>query len=188
MKNIAIFASGTGTNFTKIYEAIKNKELNANIKLFVSDKENSQSAQNALNYNIQTFLFNPKNYQNKTDYEKLILEKLQTNNIDLIILAGYMRLIGKTLLDAYPNKIINIHPSLLPNYPGLHAIERAYNDKVSYSGITIHYVDSGMDTGSIIKQVKVKLEANDTLESFENKIHKVEHNTYKLVIKNILEG
>ncbi len=187
MKNIAIFASGNGSNFLAIYDAIQSKELHAEITLLVSDKSNSKSVENGVKLGLNVFSFSASDYDSKVDYEKKILDKLIEHNVDMIVLAGYMRLIGKTLLDAYEGKIINIHPSLLPEYKGKDAIGQAMNDNAEISGVTVHYVDEGMDTGKIIEQVEVDISNFSTRAEIEKEIHKIEHVLYKKVIKQLLE-
>src|SRR5699024_8071824 len=112
---------------------------------------------------------------------------LKEANVDWLFLAGYMRLVGPTLLDAYPERIINIHQSFLPNYPGKDAIKRAFEDGVKETGVTVHLVDAGMDTGPIIAQTRVPVEAGDTLESLSERIHYVEHRLYPHVIRMVLD-
>ncbi|MDR2833029.1 MAG: phosphoribosylglycinamide formyltransferase [Streptococcaceae bacterium] len=183
MKNIAVFASGTGTNFQAIVES---KELQANIALLVCDKKDALVIQKAQEKNIPTFVFHAKDYPNKAAYERDILMQLNKYDIDWLVLAGYMRLVGPTLINAYPNKIVNIHPSLLPNFPGLHAIEQAYNSKVRLTGVTIHFVDEGMDTGKIIAQKALSISSRDSLESLEEKIHKIEHELYPVTLQKLI--
>ena len=187
MKNIAVFASGTGSNFHAIIDAVSTKELNANIKLLVTDRPKCKALDKAKNANITFFAFRSKDYLNKADYERAILSKLQENSIDLIVLAGYMRLIGPTLLNKYPKRILNIHPSLLPSFKGIDAVGRAMNAKVKVTGVTVHYVDEGMDTGEIIDQEPLVIRDFKTREEIETKIHKIEHKLYPKVIKKVLE-
>ncbi len=187
MKNIAVFASGTGSNFIAIYEAIVNQYLEANIVLLVSDRPKSSVVKKAIKLHIPTFIFNPSDFSDKASYEIDILNILKERDVDLIVLAGYMRLIGNTLLNGYQRKIINIHPSLLPQYKGLDAIGQAMNDNAKMTGITVHYVDKGMDTGDIIAQESFVIEANESRETIEAKAHNIEHQLYPKVIKKILE-
>ena len=187
MNNIAIFASGTGSNFHAIHQAIKEKTLNASISLFVSDKPNSVSAKMALELGLNVHIFNSKSYKNKEEYEVEILQKLRQENITLIVLAGYMKIIGKTILDEYERRIINIHPSLLPLYKGKDAIAQAYNDNALKTGVTIHYVDKGIDTGDIISQEEIKIYPEYSLSDVEREIHKVEHSLYSKTIQKLLE-
>lgn len=188
MNNIAIFASGTGSNFTAIYQAIQNKELDANIAGFVTDRPSCQALINAKKYQLDTFSFNPKDYQSKESYEKEIVSFLSNKEIKLIVLAGYMRLIGSTLLNKYEGIIINIHPSLLPKYKGKDAVGQAMKDKATKTGVSIHYVDQGMDTGAIIKQESLDISNMASREEIEIAIHKIEHKLYKKVIQGLLEG
>ena len=188
MKNIAVFASGIGTNFTAIYEAIKNKEIDANLALFFSDKLKSKSLENANAYGLNAISLSLKDFESKEVFEKAIINRLDEARIDLVVLAGYMKIIGPTLLEAYGGKIINIHPSLLPAYRGKDAIIRQHKDQVSPVGISIHYVDAGVDTGSIIHQVPIDIKYPTSLEQVEDAIHKVEHQTYKVIINKIIKG
>lgn len=187
MKNIAVFASGTGTNFVAIKQAIMNQELDCNLVILVSDKPKCKALKSATEFGIETFSFNPKDYTKKSEFETQIVNKLNSLNVDLIVLAGYMRLIGKTLLSNYSNRIINIHPSYLPAYKGKDAIGQALADKPEYTGVTVHYVDEGMDTGTIIDQVKVPMDQDETRETLEPRVHAIEHKLYPRVIKKVLE-
>ena len=187
MNNIAIFASGTGSNFLAIHNAIKQKELNCNLALVVSDRPKSKAIENATLRNLNTFSFTPKNYNDKEAYELDILTKLEEHNIDLIVLAGYMRLIGPTILNKFENRILNIHPSLLPLYKGKDAVGQALLDNAKETGVTVHYVDSGMDTGNVIMQESLEIYPNETRESLETRIHKIEHKLYVKVIKKVIE-
>lgn len=186
MKKIAIFASGSGTNFQELVNAVKSKELDAEITLLVCDKKDAFVIERAEKEDINTFLFNPKDYPNKESYESDIIKELKKSNIDFIALAGYMRILGKELLSEYKGKIINIHPSLLPSFKGKDAIKKAFDFGVKVTGVTIHWVDEGIDTGKIIEQEVVYI-GNDTLEEVEEKIHKVEHKLYPKAIQKILE-
>ena len=187
MKNIAVFASGTGSNFIAINQAIMNKEIDATITLLVSDKPQSKAVANAKKLGIMTFTFRAKTYDSKEEYEIEILKKLKESNVDLIVLAGYMRLLGKTLLSNYPNKIINIHPSLLPKFKGKDAVGQAMAAHVEVTGVTVHYVDEGMDTGKIIDQEELCISNLHTREEIESKIHQIEHILYPKTIKKVLE-
>lgn len=185
--NLAVFASGNGSNFEVVMEAVEKGKIDGQVKLLVCDKEQAFAIERARNHNIPVFVFNPKNYPSKKDYEGEILDQLAKYKVELIILAGYMRLLGPTLLQAYEQRILNIHPSLLPSFPGLDAIGQAFEAKVKVSGVTVHYVDAGMDTGPIIEQEPVRLEEGDTREAFQGKIQQVEHQLYPAVIQRVIE-
>jgi phosphoribosylglycinamide formyltransferase 1 len=186
MKKLAVFASGSGTNFQAIIDAIQKGQLNAEVALLVCDKPNAFAIERANKHNIKVFQFNPKNFETKRDFEKAILQQLKALNVDWVVLAGYMRLIGEILLEAYGGRIVNIHPSLLPLFPGKNAIEQAYDAKVNVTGVTIHFVDAGMDTGPIIAQAPVFIEENDTINEVKTKIQAVEHQLYPEVLGKLL--
>ena len=178
MKNIAVFASGNGSNFEAIVRAVEAGELEANVSLLVCDKPEAYVISRAESHGIEVFASSPKSYPSKEAYETELRILLRERGIRFIVLAGYMRLIGHTLLEAYPNRIINIHPSLLPRFPGKNAIEQAYESGVAETGVTVHYADAGMDTGPIIAQQTVAIEETDTLETLAQRIHQTEHVLY----------
>ncbi|THE10475.1 phosphoribosylglycinamide formyltransferase [Bacillus timonensis] len=186
MKKIAVFASGSGTNFQAIVDSIKEGRLAAKIELVVCDKPGAKVIERASKEWVETFVFSPKEYPQKSLFEAEIVEKLRAKNVELIVLAGYMRLIGDTLLKAYRNKIVNIHPSLLPAFPGKDAIGQAYQAGVNMTGVTIHYVDEGLDTGPIIAQRELVIKPGDTLESIEEKVHEIEHEFYPQILQSLV--
>lgn len=188
VKNIAVFASGFGSNFEAILEAVADHRLNANIALLVVDKPNCFAVQRAKNHHVPVFAFNLKDFSSKEEYEKLIIRKLEEYHIDWVALAGYMRLVGPTLLSHYEGRIINIHPALLPAFPGTHAIEKAYDYGVKIFGITIHYVDAGMDTGKIIAQAAFEKNENESVDEVETRIHQLEHEWYPKVLQQIINN
>jgi phosphoribosylglycinamide formyltransferase 1 len=186
MKNIAVFASGSGSNFQAIIDVIQAGELDANISILVCDKPNAYAIKRARVAGIPSFIFNPKDYTSKDDYEKDIATELKSKGVEFVVLAGYMRLIGDTLLEEYEGRIVNIHPSLLPDFPGKDAIGQALDAKVEVSGVTIHFVDKGMDTGPIIVQERVRLDQFETRESLQGKIHSIEHKLYPSTLQMLL--
>ncbi|NDI35987.1 phosphoribosylglycinamide formyltransferase [Chengkuizengella sediminis] len=185
---IAVFASGSGSNFQAILDHINQGKLDIHIELLVCDRPEAKVIERAKNAGIPVFAFRPKDYTSREMYEQEIVNELQKKQIDLIVLAGYMRLVTDTLVKPYYGKMINIHPSLLPSFTGLDAIGQAYEYGVKVTGITVHFVDNGMDTGPIIKQEPVKIHETDTIEVLEQNIHKVEHRIYPEVIDWIAEG
>lgn len=186
MKNIAVFASGNGSNFQAIIDAVQAGTLTASIKILVCDKPDAFAVERAKAAGIDYFEFRAKDFTDKQAYETEILAKLAEYQIDLIVLAGYMRLIGSTLLSAYEGRIINIHPSLLPSFPGKDAMGQALRAKAKVSGVTVHYVDAGMDSGPIIAQETVDIDEFETIETLQEKIHKVEHQLYPAVIQMLV--
>jgi phosphoribosylglycinamide formyltransferase-1 len=186
MKNIAVFASGSGSNFQAILEMVQEGKLEANISLLVCDKPGAYVIERANVASIPAFVFFPKDYPSKTDYETEIALLLKKKNVDLIVLAGYMRLIGSTLLKEYEGRIVNIHPSLLPAFPGKDAIGQALAAKANWSGVTIHFVDEGMDTGPIIVQERVRITEDETTESLQRKIQVIEHKLYPEILQMLM--
>jgi len=186
-KHLAVFASGTGSNFDAIQQAIEEGALDADITLVVSDVPTSAVIDKAKRKGLKTFVFNPQSYPDKHSFEIEIVEALQAADVDFIILAGYMRLVGPTLLHAYEGRIINIHPSLLPSFKGLDAIGQAFDAGVKITGVTIHYVDEGMDTGRIIAQAAVKVADTDGRDDLQRAIQAVEHQLYPATIQSLLQ-
>ena len=182
---IAIFASGHGSNFEVIVRAAEAGEIPAEVALLVCDRASARACQIAEQMNIPTFVFSAKEYASKEEYEQKIVERCRQSEVELICLAGYMRIVGKTLLDAYNGHIINLHPSLLPAFKGARAIEQALEYGVKIFGATIHHVDESLDGGKIIDQRAVEYYGND-LEEITAKIHTLEHQLYIETIKKIL--
>jgi len=188
MNKIAIFASGTGTNFDAIIKNIENDYLlDTSVVLLVCDHPNALVIEKAKAKNIDVFAFTPKNYESKDEYEKEIVAKCKDRNVDLIVLAGYMRILSNRLLDSYPNEIINVHPSLLPAFKGKDAIGQAIAYGVKVMGVTIHYVNAEMDGGKIIAQRAFDVLDEYSKEEIEQRVHSVEHRLYSEVIKKLLE-
>jgi len=181
--NIAVFISGRGSNFESIYEDSTKNDSNYKIVAVITDNPEAKGLLIAKKFNLNTFVFVRKNFKSKKEYEAHIIEVLNSYEVELICLAGYMRIVGKTLLNKYKNKIINIHPSLLPSFPGLDAQKQAFDYGVKISGCTVHFVDSGVDTGKIILQSSVDVTKFDTIESLSNKILKEEHIIYPRAIR-----
>ncbi|MEF2609384.1 MAG: phosphoribosylglycinamide formyltransferase [Faecalicoccus sp.] len=187
MVNIAVFASGSGTNFETILQHIEDGSLLVQCQCLIVDKEQAYARTRAQQHQIEDYYFNPKSYPNKEAYEKDILKVLKDKNVDLIVLSGYMRFIGKVLLEAYPKAIINLHPAYLPEFPGAHSIQDAFEAGVSQTGVTVHYVDEGVDTGPIIRQKRVPIDPNWNLETLEEHVHAMEYDLFWQVIKSVAE-
>lgn len=184
--NIALFASGSGSNFQAIVDAIEKEKLPISIALLVCDNPSAFVIERAHKHQIKTLVLNPKSFKNKEEYEQVIVNELVHKNVTWIFLAGYIRIIGKTLLQAFHNKIVNIHPALLPSFPGAHGIKDAYDYGVKIFGVTIHFVDEGVDTGKIIDQESFKINGNESMDEIETRIHQIEHQLYPNVIKTLL--
>jgi phosphoribosylglycinamide formyltransferase 1 len=187
MTKIAVFASGNGSNFQAIVEQFRTVDTHVEISLLICDKPGAFAIERAKNFGIPSFVFSLKEFESKEAYEAEILKVLKQSEIEFIVLAGYMKLVGKKLLEAYEGKMVNIHPSLLPNFPGMHGIEQAWEAGVAETGVTVHYVDSGLDTGPVIEQRKISIKPEDTLETLEAKIHAIEHEMYPKIILDLVK-
>lgn len=185
MKKIAVFASGSGSNFQSIVDEIDSGMLQADVRLLVCDRPGARVTERAEAAGIPVFSFRAKEYESKEAFEGEIVRELRASGVEFIVLAGYMRLIGPTLLEAFDGKIVNIHPSILPAFPGKDAIGQAFDGGVKVTGVTIHYVDTGMDTGEIIAQEAVTVEEDETRESLQRKIQAVEHRLYPATLRDL---
>ncbi len=188
MKNIAVFASGKGSNFAAIIQAVKKKKIKANIALLVCDNPQAGAINHAKKAGIKIALIEREDFSSKKDFEGKLIEHLNQEKIDLIILAGFMRILSIEFVRKYKNRIMNIHPALLPSFKGIEGIKDAFEYGLKITGVTVHFVDEEMDHGPIILQAAVKIEEKDTLESLEAKIHKVEHQIYPKAIHLFVTG
>lgn len=177
-KRLAVFASGNGSNFQVIAEQFP-------VTFLFTDKRQAYAVERANNLGVAHYSFELKEFASKEAYEEAIVALLDEHEIDLICLAGYMKIVGPTLLDAYEGRIINIHPAYLPEFPGAHGIDDAWDADVDQSGVTIHWVDSGVDSGQVIKQVRVPRLPEDTIETFEARIHEMEYQLYPQVLNSL---
>lgn len=184
---LAVFASGNGSNFEAVAQSIQKGEVDGELALLVCDQPGAFVLTRAEKLKVRSVTFMPKTFESKAAYETEVLAHLEEAKVDLIVLAGYMRIVGKTLLKAYPERIINIHPSLLPSYPGRQGIVDAFMDKVEQTGVTVHLVDEGVDTGPVLAQETVAIEPDDTIDSLERKIHAVEHELFPKVIQKVIK-
>ena len=186
MKKLSVFASGTGSNFEAIARACAEGRLDAEVAVMVCDKPGAAVVEKAERFGIDTFVFNPKSYPCKAAFETEIVKVLDEKRIDLVCLAGYMRIVGETLLQAYEGRIVNIHPSLLPSFKGAHAVEDAVAYGVKVYGITIHWVNADLDGGKIIAQRAFEYDGNDPAE-----VHrigqKIEHALYVETIAKLIQ-
>ncbi len=186
MKSIAVFASGTGTNFEAIACACEDGRIPARVALMVCDRPGAQVVERAARHGIPSFVFSPRDYAGKEEFEREIVRRLDEAGVELVCLAGYMRIVGSVLLVAYRGRIINIHPSLLPAFKGAHAVEDAVAYGVKVFGITIHYVDETLDGGRIIAQRAFPYEGDDPAE-----VHRlgqvIEHQLYIETIAKLIK-
>jgi phosphoribosylglycinamide formyltransferase-1 len=185
---IAVFLSGRGSNFLAIHDAIREGKINADIDLVFSNKKEARGLKIAQERKLQTLCFNPKEFDSREDYDRNIVEEIQKRDIDLICLAGYMRILTPFFCETFRNKIINIHPALLPSFPGLHVQQKAIDWGVKYSGATVHFVTPDVDMGPIITQAVVPVLQDDTEDTLSERILKEEHKIYPEAVRLYFEG
>ncbi len=182
MKRIAVLASGRGTNLEAILEAVESRHIAGEVAVAISDQEKALALQRAENRGVKALFMNPKDYGGREQYDRAIVEQLKEDQVDLVVLAGFMRLLTAYFIQAYPLAIMNIHPSLLPAFPGLDGVEQALNYGVKITGCTVHFVDEGLDTGPVILQEAVPIIQEDTVETLHQRIHASEHRLYPTAI------
>lgn len=190
MKNrtkIAVFASGNGSNFQAIADAIRHGQLDAEVMMVVTDRPDAYVLERAKTVGVSSFAFTPSDYDSKQSYEEMLKGKLRHLGVEWIVLAGFMRLIGPVLLDAYESRIINVHPSVLPAFPGKDAIGQTMAAGSETAGVTVHFVDAGMDTGNIIAQQSFQVNGKNR-EAVEKEIHEIEHRLYPAALQQLFKG
>ena len=182
---LAVFASGSGSNYEAIAKACSEGVIDAEVVLLVCDKPGAYVLERAKRYGTECFAFNPKEYGSREVYETVLATMLDEHDVDFVCLAGYMRIVGKVLLERYERRIVNIHPSLLPSFKGAHAIQDAVDYGVKLFGVTTHFVDETLDGGRIIDQAGVVYEGSD-IEELTNIIHGIEHKLYVKTINKLI--
>ena len=185
MKKIAVMISGSGSNLEAIVKACHHKNIYGEIVYVISNNPDAYGIERAKKYNIPVKIIDHKSYTDRDDFDDALKEFLDSLEIDFIILAGFMRILGKNITEKFYGKMINLHPSLLPLYPGLNTHTQALNNKDDYHGISIHFVSAELDAGPLIAQGKISVKADDDLEKLVSKIHKVEHDLLPKVINEL---
>ncbi|MFH0974426.1 MAG: phosphoribosylglycinamide formyltransferase [Spirochaetota bacterium] len=186
-KIVSFIASGRGSNFKAIAEKISSGEINALLGILISDKKEAKALDLANDFGMNSFFVNPASFTSKKDHEKAMVQLLKQNNTDLVVAAGYMRVLSPYFVNEYKNRIINIHPALLPSFPGTNAQKQAFEKGVKITGCTTHFIDEGTDTGPIILQTAVKVLDTDTVETLSARILKEEHKIFPESIKLFCE-
>ena len=186
--SLAILLSGNGTNFQAIVDSIDNGQLKAVIKVVISNNKDAFGLKRARNHNIKNLCIDHKDFADRESYDQKLMETIEQENVDFIVLAGFMRILGSNFVKNFPNKIINIHPSLLPKYPGLNTHKKVLENKDKEHGVTVHLVDEGLDSGPIIGFTKILVEDDEKENDLENKIHKIEHFIYPKILSEFQEG
>ena len=182
---LAVFASGSGSNYEAIAKACSEGLIDAEVVLLVCDKPGAYVLERAKRYGTECFAFNPKDYESREAYETVLATMLDERGVDFVCLAGYMRIVGKVLLERYERRIVNIHPSLLPSFKGAHAIQDAVDYGVKLFGVTTHFVNETLDGGRIIDQAGIVYEGSD-IEELTNLIHSIEHKLYVKTINKLI--
>ena len=186
--NFAVLASGRGGNLKAIIDAVKSGKIKAHLRVVISDQKDAYALEHARQAGIPAIFINPKDFNDRPSFDCAVVERLHEFKVDFIVLAGYMRLLTGFFLKQFPDKVLNIHPSLLPAFKGTHAIKDAFNGGVKVTGVTVHFVVEEMDSGAIILQEPVRIEHHDSLETLETKIHQVEHRIYPQAIELFVSG
>jgi phosphoribosylglycinamide formyltransferase-1 len=187
MIRLGVLISGSGTNLQAIIDAIQAGQLEAEVAVVISSRPDAYGLQRAAQASIKTISLSQQVYSDALLANQLIVRELQQANVDYVVLAGYMRQILRPLLEAFHNRIINLHPALLPSFPGAHGIAEAWDYGVKLTGVTVHFVDANYDTGPIIAQRAVAIEEDDTPESLEERIHATEHQLLPEVLQLIVQ-
>ncbi len=185
---IAVFLSGRGSNFMAIREAVRRGDINADIGLVFSNKEDAPGLVQAREWGLEALALNPKLFATREDYDRAIIGQLDDRRIDLVCLAGYMKVLTPELCDAFKHRLVNIHPALLPSFPGLHVQQKAIDWGVRFSGCTVHFVAAEVDMGPIILQAVVPLLQDDTEETLAARILVEEHRIYPEAVRLYFEG
>lgn len=185
---LAVLVSGNGSNLQSIINSIESGTLNARIACVISNNPAAFALTRAQSHAIPTVILEKDGFGNRRDYDSALVNILRENAVELVVLAGYMRILSDVMVSAFPNAIMNIHPALLPSFPGLHAQQQALDYGVRFSGCTVHFVDGGTDTGPIILQAVVPVAQNDSEETLSTKIQAEEHRLFPEAIRLFVEG
>tara|TARA_B100001564_G_C20575396_1_gene640417 strand:+ start:110 stop:757 length:648 start_codon:yes stop_codon:yes gene_type:complete len=186
--SLAILLSGNGTNLQAIIDSIDSGELKADIKIVISNNKDAFGLERAKINNIKNLCIDHKDFADRESFDERLLEEVKQEKIDFIVLAGFMRILGSNFIRNFPNKILNIHPSLLPKYPGLNSHKKVLENKDKEHGVTVHLVDEGLDSGPIIGSMKLKVIDGEKESDLERRIHKMEHYIYPKILSEFQEG
>ncbi|MBD3426885.1 MAG: phosphoribosylglycinamide formyltransferase [Candidatus Omnitrophica bacterium] len=187
--NIAVFVSGNGSNLQALLdEASRGRLSGGEIKLVVSDKKEAFALERAEKAGVKTLVKEADPSQSREEYDRQIAEHLEKEKIDLIVLAGFMRLLSERFVNRYRGRIMNVHPALLPSFKGTHGIRDALDYGVKVTGVTVHFVDEGLDSGPVIMQECLEIRENESLDSLEERIHELEHRMYPAAVRSFVEG
>ncbi len=188
LPKLAVLASGEGSNLQAILDEIACGKILAQIVLVISDKRKSRALERARRSGIRDLHISKRDFPDREQFDAKIVSHLKAAEVDWVVLAGFMRILSPVFVQAYPGRILNIHPALLPKYPGIHSIERAYQNRDPETGVTVHFVDEGVDTGPIILQEALPIHPGESLEELTERVHAIEHRLYPEAIRNVLAG
>ena len=182
---IAVLASGKGSNFEYIIKSILNKKLNAEISILIVNNPNCLAIKKAIKYNIPYLIINHKDFNSRLEHDKVVMNKLEELDVELVVMAGWMRIVGEELINKFKQRLINIHPSLLPSFKGVDAVQQAIDNRVTITGCTVHYVQKEVDSGSIIIQAAVPLNEKDSKDTLKKRIQEMEHIILPIAIAKV---
>lgn len=185
---LGVLASGGGTNLQSIIDRCADGNLTAEVAILICNNPDAGALARAAKFEIKTCCINHRDFTKRAEFEKKVVQQLREADVDLVVLAGFMRIIGKNFLEAFPQRIINIHPALLPAFPGLHVQQQALDYGARFSGCTVHFVDDGVDTGAIIMQAVVPILDNDSADDLAARILVEEHKIYPRAIQLLADG
>lgn len=188
MFKIAVLISGNGSNLEALIDACKKNIINGSVEIIISNNPDAYGIQRAKNHLINYKIIDNNRFQTREDFDRALVEELQDSNPDLIVLAGFMRILTPVMIEAFKNKIINIHPSLLPKYPGLDTHNSVIKNGDLKHGVTIHYVNEVLDGGQIIAQGEISVNANETSEELKTRIHAIEHVMLPMIVSKFADG
>ena len=187
-RNIGVLISGRGSNLQAIIDAVQDGRLDARIALVISNKADAYGLERARSAGIETLVLDHKAFPSREAFDQAMVDALRAREVELVCLAGFMRLVSATFVNAFPNRILNIHPALLPSFPGLHAQRQALEHGVRFSGATVHLVDTNLDAGPIVMQAVVPVFTDDTEDTLSARILAEEHRIYPEAIERVLDG
>lgn len=185
---LGVLISGGGTNLQAIIDACESGTIGAEVCVVISNREDAYGLERARDAGITDVFIDPKAYESADAYNHAIREVLDGEEADFVVMAGYMKLLGREILEAFPMRVLNIHPALLPSFPGAHGVAEALAWGVKVTGVTVHFASEVFDDGPIIAQDAVVVAENDSIETLEDKIHAVEHELYPAVISAVVDG
>ena len=188
LPRLAVLISGRGSNLQAIIDAIGDGRLRAQVAIVISNVAGAHGLRRAEAAGLLTHVMPHREWPTRAAYDRALAEKLRDHAVDLVCLAGFMRLLGPAFVDAFPNKILNIHPSLLPSFPGVNAQQQAFEHGVKITGVTVHFVTAELDAGPIIMQTAVPVRADDSVDTLASRILLEEHQLYPAAIQRVLDG